>query len=809
MKIKVKKVIKESKVATTTSDPSLEEGIWDTIKYGLSKLGSPMPGGGKAKAAAKEKYKAVLDKESSVLIRDLQTGIEKEFPKFPNMKDNDEFVNALHVYYSFYDSIKKGVEDGKMPVAAANEIVQDLRTVVKGAIDVKLADVYKHFKENKNITDEEIEQLMELFGLGSSAKMRSAIEDEERRQELERERGEDEGSGAADAVETGTGYTDQESETEKGLRSNKAPLVIAALGGALSKLGWAEFIREPMVDTFPVDKPPSNPAEGEEVIVDWAEEWGLGESVPLQAKPGEGFRKLLTRLLKEKGSNLSLMGSKATHADMIQAFKELNIPIENTSTNIGTIGLEGPEKFQSAFDMVRDAHPNPETRLDAMFSEGAIETHGTHSHGHLAHAGDPKMDVSGKGAKEFYGGGSKRFDASHASHGHAKGMRIKKPLAIGLKPGAMQVLVKTFVPVWMSVNVGMGAAAGAATIAQGGAGAAGSGVLLAKLGLAAIPAAIAVKALRMKSLKSSRAQQFMDLQAYLKPIGAEDDQEKPEDDPAVLLADFKKDDIVLYTEVDPKEGPRDISLAQIISLPGEEGIHEEFEVSEKLRGPGGKKFDPAKLDAREKERKARVAAKLAKRKAAAAAKEAEKAERGPMYTPSLEAQLEDPNNGWGEDAKLDSQGNSKKVYAQLQIIAVRSKDRGLSPVVEKPINTAPIFRDEGDGFKSYITKVEDVSPDQLAQFRPPGDEPLPQPDNPIVAAPSDEEGEESAAAQAFKMLGLDFSAGGEEGAPGGGPTQAQLNRSVRKGVPLEEETLNESKTYNRWALIAGTKKKNK
>ena len=801
MKVKIKKVIKESEV--TTSDSSLEEGIWSTIIHGLSKLGSPMPGGGKAKAAAKEKYKAVLAKESSVLIRDLQAGVEKEFPKFPNMTDNDEFVKALTVYYSFYDSIKKGVKDGKMPVAAANEIVQDLRTVVKGAMNVKLSDAYKHFKENKDITDEEIEQLMELFGLGSSAKMAKAIEDEEGRQELERERGEGEGSGAADAVETGTGYTDQESEAEKGLRSNKAPLIIAALGGALSKLGWAEFIREPMVDTFPVDKPPANPAEGKGVIVDWFEEWGLGESVPLQAKPGDGFRKLLTRLLKEKGSNLSLMGSKATHTDMIQAFKELNIPIENTSTNIGTIGLEGPEKFQSAFDMVRDAHQDPGTRLDAMFSDASPGAdHGTHGHVTPKFAGDPNLDVSGRGAKEFGGAQGARYDASHASHAHAKGMRIKKPLAIGLKAGAMQVLVKTVVPVWMSVNVGMGAAAGAATIAKGGAGAAGSGVLLAKLGLAAIPAAIAVKALRMKSLKSSRAQQFMDLQAYLKPIGEGEEEEVIEDTtPEELLTGFKVGDIVLYTEVDPKAEPRDISVAQIITLPGDEGIHEELGISEK------KKFDPTKLNAAERDRKARVAAGRAQRKSAAAAKEAEKAERGPMYTPSLAAQLEDPNNGWGEDAKLDSQGNSKKVYAQLQIIAVRSKDRGLSPIVEKPINTAPIFRDEGEGFKSYITKIDKVSPAVLDSFKPPNDEPLPQPDLPVEAPPSDEEGEESTAAKALKALGIDFSSGGDQGRQRG-PSQAKLNRSVRKGVPLEEETLKESKTYNRWSLIAGTKKIN-
>jgi hypothetical protein len=273
----------------------------------------------------------------------------------------------------------------------------------------------------------------------------------------------------------------------------------------------------------------------------------------------------------------------------------------------------------------------------------------------------------------------------------------------GMQVGPLQKMVHMG---WKKVvkEAGKEVASTGFTVAGGGAATIGAAsTVLAPLGVALVTAGGLIAALRKKSAATwgSRTRLLQDLYKQLKMVPVPKELEplvaSPEDEPAgapdpeQLLSQFKVGDIVIYTEVEPKADPRDVSMAQIIALPGGEGIHEDLQ--EKFSTKGWRE---------------RGAERLAKERGE---KEAAAKAAGPMIVKSVAEQFEDEKNMWAEGSK-DKQGNSKKIFAQLQIIAVRSGGRN------KPISLAPILRDEGDGFKSYITKVEEVPKEVLAAFAP-------------------------------------------------------------------------------------------
>jgi len=139
---------------------TLEEGIWDSIKYYVGKLGSLEKGGkifGDRKMRhikAVDKLEAAIEKAGSSVIKDLRKNIEEKYKEFPNMKDKPEFLNALYEIAASYDAIDEAVKKGEMTADAANGVVEALREYVKYLLDYQLADVYKHFTEGKEIEEE-------------------------------------------------------------------------------------------------------------------------------------------------------------------------------------------------------------------------------------------------------------------------------------------------------------------------------------------------------------------------------------------------------------------------------------------------------------------------------------------------------------------------------------------------------------------------------------------------------------------------------------------------------------------------------
>lgn len=178
-------------IETIEADGNLNEGIWDSVKYGLSKLGRYKANGkifgkGKIDQEAARKIQQIIDKEGNELIKNLDAKIREENPEFPNSKDPQQFLTSVMEIAAIYDSIVAGTQKspeqpGYMPIDAANGIITDLREYTKKFLDTDLAAVYSGFDENENklgdnnlmseeyeLDENQVNQIDEYFGLNEA-----------------------------------------------------------------------------------------------------------------------------------------------------------------------------------------------------------------------------------------------------------------------------------------------------------------------------------------------------------------------------------------------------------------------------------------------------------------------------------------------------------------------------------------------------------------------------------------------------------------------------------------------------------------
>ena len=240
----VNQILKETvdKIDELEAKGSLDEGkFWDTIKYGLSKLGRYKAGGkimgkGKVDQEYARKIQQIIDKEGNDMIKQLDAKIREANPEFPNSKDPQQFLTTVMEIAAVYDSVvaatqKQPEEAGYMPIDAANGIINDLREYTKKFLDVDLAAVYSGFNEAEDITGENIMseeyqlsegQMCEIdedFGLTEADPLDAA----DVRAGLQAKRG---------------GGEDFASDRMDTLKSNKLPLILAGVGASLGALGW-------------------------------------------------------------------------------------------------------------------------------------------------------------------------------------------------------------------------------------------------------------------------------------------------------------------------------------------------------------------------------------------------------------------------------------------------------------------------------------------------------------------------------------------------------------------------------------------
>ena len=172
----VSEVVTES-VNLHNEDGTINEGVWEKVKYGLSKLGRYKANGkifgkGKIDKEAAAQIQSIINKQGNELIRNLDANIKQNNPKFPNNEKGNDFLNTVMEISSVYDSIIAGVGQNTIPADAANGIINDLRAYVKKYLDVDLTAAYSVVDEAEgntlNLTEEEGNELDEAWELGEA-----------------------------------------------------------------------------------------------------------------------------------------------------------------------------------------------------------------------------------------------------------------------------------------------------------------------------------------------------------------------------------------------------------------------------------------------------------------------------------------------------------------------------------------------------------------------------------------------------------------------------------------------------------------
>jgi len=236
-----------------------EEGLWGNIKYGLSKLGrykadGKIFGKGETDKKAAEEIGRIMGDTSNAALSAVYDRVKKEAPEWPNDKSRVAFLKGILMYGQFYDSItaateKEPGEEGYLDPEVANKIIENLRKVVKKALDVDLAGVYsvmdskdsidlageeRLFEEIFNLENEPVnEEFLKKLGEWKDKAMDSLFGkkdgDSEARKAGTRQSAKLQGAGDDNVVD---------SERMKTLKSNKLPLVLAGVGAALGAIGW-------------------------------------------------------------------------------------------------------------------------------------------------------------------------------------------------------------------------------------------------------------------------------------------------------------------------------------------------------------------------------------------------------------------------------------------------------------------------------------------------------------------------------------------------------------------------------------------
>lgn len=305
----------------------LEEGILSKMKYfGAKTLGTWEKGGGiwgrgERQEKAKAQYEKMLEKTAGGILKKFMAQIEKSYPEFPNMESEENFGEALADVYTFYDSIKhaaltpkdvegkpisavqSAIDGGKIDVMMANQIIVDLRKMLHKILSYDLADVYKHFDENKKPKGDE-EVLDEIFGFGKKKGWEA---------EAERQDAEDRGEKPDDVL---SGEQDQ-TETEKSLKSNLLPALLALGGSAgilmkiLVNAGWFSSLFNQLVQS------PTPQA---------AKQFGETIFTNITPQPGEGISQTIGRMAFGDPNHF---GPDARFGDLVRAMKSLGIQPAN------------------------------------------------------------------------------------------------------------------------------------------------------------------------------------------------------------------------------------------------------------------------------------------------------------------------------------------------------------------------------------------------------------------------------------------------------------------------------------------------
>ena len=253
------KIIKYSKFEYLTEEEGFGADMWQNIKYGISKLGrykadGKIFGKGETDKKAAQEIGEIMGNTSNAVIKAAYQDVKKRAPEFPNDKSRRDFLEGIVVYGQLYDSLvaaaeKSPGEEGYLEPEVANAIIENLRKVVKKALDVDLAAVYSVMDSKNNIdtaaedalfeeifsadyemiNEEFLKKLRKLKDQAMDKMFGKEDEDSEQRISGSRQSAKLQGAGDNKVVD---------SERMKTLDSNKLPMILMGAGAALGALGW-------------------------------------------------------------------------------------------------------------------------------------------------------------------------------------------------------------------------------------------------------------------------------------------------------------------------------------------------------------------------------------------------------------------------------------------------------------------------------------------------------------------------------------------------------------------------------------------
>jgi hypothetical protein len=232
----VNQILKETvdKIEELEAKGSLDEGFWDTIKYGLSKLGrykadGKIFGKGRIDTQYAQKIKDIIAKQNNQMIKKLDDLIKETNPQFPNNEDPQLFLQTVMEIAAVYDSIIAATKlpektKGSMNVTIANEVIEDLRRYVSKYLDVDLKSIYSVTNEEDTfeedvLNEEQLKQVDEYFGLSEA----DPLDASDVRSQLKARRGD------------GEDFSSTRMDT---LKSNKLPMTLAGIGASLGAFSW-------------------------------------------------------------------------------------------------------------------------------------------------------------------------------------------------------------------------------------------------------------------------------------------------------------------------------------------------------------------------------------------------------------------------------------------------------------------------------------------------------------------------------------------------------------------------------------------
>jgi len=500
-------------------DNRLDESAWETIKYGLSKLGRYKAGGkilGKNKTtkAAQDKIRTILNKESNKLLRGLDNEIKRVSPKFPNDKKRFTFLKGVITVGALYDSIvaatkKKEGQEGYIPIDAANEIIGDMREYVKKFLDVDLAGVYttmesKEGKENilteeeqevlkwDVLTEDEIELLSEKNWLskaagavgkgvgkvtGAVSKAKDKVMDKAFGAKKGSDKPDKKGSGQSAKMQKSSGSGEFETNRmgKKGLASNRLPILLNLIGGALGAYSWIANT-EWFKSLFQEEISYTDTEQVKDVIE-------TKSQILTNVKPGDGVYKLLNR-----------------------------------TTGISVDAGSSPDGFISQLEQIGggDAHKG----VDLLCQQGGVMMRpGDAAKGLHALVDSPQsVDNMGDFFKAGASGTGKLADPNSGLNTTLYGVKAGTTLS--------SILIKN-VPIIVTKHITKTAVKTGAAYYT----AKGLGNILGPIGVALVLAGITVKVMREKGQRQSRAKTLDDLLQSLRDIKPTDENPPVIDDP--------------------------------------------------------------------------------------------------------------------------------------------------------------------------------------------------------------------------------------------------------------------------------------